>query len=142
MDKRIFIAAVATAFAFSSCQPEATTDNTQARIDSMVQARVDEIRSQMMAENDRIIDSLAQVKADSMLALAKGKPTKPTRVVTAPPKAPVKSEPVVAQPVNPKEDRFSGKDKNNKLEKDARFDDAAAQKLKEENRKKKEERFK
>lgn len=92
MKKILFLVAGVAALGLTSCQQEAPADNSQERIDSMVNARVEEIRAQMMAENDRIIDSLAMVRADSMLAAAKG--TK----VKAPTKAPVKPTRTVANP--------------------------------------------
>lgn len=75
----------------ASCGGENTagTAPSQAQIDSMVNARVEELRVEMEAKNDSIINALAQIKADSMIAAMKGqkptasnvsrpKPTKPT----------------------------------------------------------------
>jgi len=56
---------------FAACQQESTTGMSQLQIDSAVNARVDSIRSDMMARNDSMINAMALQKADSIL-LARG----------------------------------------------------------------------
>lgn len=105
--------------ALASCGGENTagTAPSQAQIDSMVNARVEELRIEMEAKNDSIINSLAQIKADSMIAAMKGtaptasnvsrpKPTtKPTKPVTVPTKSDKQD----------KLDRMSGNDETKKV---------------------------
>lgn len=58
---------------FAACNtntPEAGMSESQ--IDSMVNARVDVIKAEMMAKNDSIINAMAQMKADSMIEAMKG----------------------------------------------------------------------
>ncbi len=82
----MFAAGAAVLF-FASCQ-ENTTDNglNQAQIDSAVNARVEEIRTEMLMQNDSIINAEAQRRADSMMAVAAGKPVPPApkKVVVKP----------------------------------------------------------
>lgn len=67
--------------ALASCTSETstTTNNemSQASIDSAVNARVEEMRTQMMMENDSLINEMALYKADSMCAAMKGQAPKP-----------------------------------------------------------------
>lgn len=60
--------------AFASCNPEAgnNEENDQAMVDSMVDARVEEIRMELLQRNDSIINALAMWKADSILAAKTG----------------------------------------------------------------------
>lgn len=105
MKKTSLLLATAVVLALASCQPEANSSMTDAQIDSLVNARVEEIRMQMMASNDSMIMALAQTRADSIIAAMKGggsvttkKTTtttttvKPTKPVT--PTAPVNTTPM------------------------------------------------
>ena len=76
---------------------------TQEQVDSAVNARVAELQASMQASNDSAINSLAQWKADSMIAAAKGAPaparptgrtntTKPTTPATPTTTTPVKQK--------------------------------------------------
>jgi hypothetical protein len=91
MKKQALLVVAGSMLAFASCQQEAGMDSAamQATIDSTVNARVEEIRLQMMASNDSMINALAQWKADSMIAAMKGgtvKTTKPAPKPVAKPK--------------------------------------------------------
>ncbi len=116
---------------------------TQEQVDSAVDARLAELQAQMQATNDSTINVLAQWKADSMIAAAKGQaPTTPKpRVKTPPPTTTTPTAPPPpATPTNPKDERFGGKKVDDN--KDARFNEEAAKKAKEDGAKKKEDRFK
>ena len=52
--------------ALASCQNDANTGASDAQIDSMVNARVEELRMEMMMQNDSLINAMAVVKADSI----------------------------------------------------------------------------
>ncbi len=63
---------IATALvAFTACQSE-STGYSEEQVDSTVNARVEEIRMQMMMQNDSIISALAIQRADSIIAAMKG----------------------------------------------------------------------
>ena len=58
---------------FAACTNEAKDgEYTQEQVDSIVDARVMEMQTQMQMSNDSAINALAQWKADSMIAAAKG----------------------------------------------------------------------
>ncbi len=63
--------------AFASCNTgtPGAGNNDEATIDSMVNARVEELRLEMMMQNDSIINVLAQERADSILAAMNNKKT-------------------------------------------------------------------
>lgn len=98
MKKQTLLLLAGGMLAFASCQNEAPAGSagpSEAQIDSMVNARVEAMRSELMAQNDSLINALAQWKADSMIAAMKGakaaapapKPvTKPKPVETPKPK--------------------------------------------------------
>lgn len=73
MKKHSFLFIAGALLTLASCQSD-TNDNgaNQAQIDSTVNARVEEMRLQMMAQNDSIINAEAQRRADSMFAEMKG----------------------------------------------------------------------
>ena len=58
--------------ALASCQNDNAAGDDQASIDSMVNVRVEEMRLEMMMQNDSIINSLAAIRADSIIAAMKG----------------------------------------------------------------------
>ena len=111
MKKQSFLFIAGALFAFASCQND-TNDSaaSQAQIDSAVNAQVEELRMQMMMQNDSIINAEAQRRADSMIAEMKAtantggnrntaKTTKPTQPKTTTPSA---------TPVNnPKSDKLN-----------------------------------
>ena len=72
MKKQSFLFIAGALLTLASCQSD-TNDNgaSQAQIDSTVNARVEEMRMQMMAQNDSIINAEAQRRADSMFAAMK-----------------------------------------------------------------------
>ncbi|MBN8671716.1 MAG: hypothetical protein ACK4EY_03790 [Flavipsychrobacter sp.] len=97
MKKQTLLLLAGGMLAFASCQNEAPAGSagpSEAQIDSMVNARVEAMRSELMAQNDSLINALAQWKADSMIAAMKGakpaatpKPApKPAPKPTTPPK--------------------------------------------------------
>ncbi|MGN6476442.1 MAG: hypothetical protein ACTHKV_04400 [Flavipsychrobacter sp.] len=83
----LLLAAGAT-LAFASCNNKApaTGGMSQEQIDSTVNARVDAIRTELTAQNDSLINALALVKADSIIAAMKsGAPApKPAAHTTKP----------------------------------------------------------
>lgn len=85
MKKQVSLMMAAGLLVFASCN-SGSTDNSasQAQIDSMVNARVESIRTEMMMKNDSIINAMAQMKADSIIAAMKGEkaPATSTRTVT------------------------------------------------------------
>lgn len=93
-NKLLLIAAAAGTLAFTSCQNETggeamNDEMMQAKIDSAVQARMAEMQAQLAAQNDSLINAMALIKADSIMA-ARGTgattssrtPTRPTRPTT------------------------------------------------------------
>ena len=96
MKKQLLFITAGTMLAFASCKNEtpatAEAGASQAQIDSMVNAKVDAIRADLMAQNDSMINAMAQWKADSMIAAMKGaKHVAPKPVAKAKP-APVHAE--------------------------------------------------
>lgn len=87
--------------ALASCgENTASNAPSNEQIDSLVNARVEELKIEMAAKNDSIINAMAQIKADSIIAASKGtaapvtatrpatpKPTKPTPKPTTPVKS-------------------------------------------------------
>ncbi len=106
MKKQSLLLLAGGMLALASCQNEAAAPAagpSEAQIDSMVNARVEAIRTELMASNDSLINALAQWKADSMIAAMKGskpaaqkpvakKPTPPSGNSTAGNTGAVKSE--------------------------------------------------
>jgi len=73
--RSLILAAATGALAFAaSCNNDSgnTTDEAviQAKIDSAVQARMEEMQAQLAAQNDSLINAMAMMKADSMMAAA------------------------------------------------------------------------
>lgn len=83
----LFIAGGLMALASCTSETTTTTNNemSQASIDSAVNVRVEEMRMQMMMENDAKINEMALYKADSMCAAMKGQAPKPRPTVTRKP---------------------------------------------------------
>jgi hypothetical protein len=83
MRKQSFLFITGAVLALASCQTE-STDNAsdQEQIDSIVNARVEEMRVEMMMQNDSIINSLAAIRADSIIAAMKGGNTVTTKTNT------------------------------------------------------------
>lgn len=78
MKKQLLLLTAGSMLAFASCKNEAPAIDagaSQAQIDSIVNARVEEMRAELMAQNDSLINALAQWKADSMIAAMKGAKT-------------------------------------------------------------------
>lgn len=76
MKKQTLLLMAGGILALASCNNEQAADAgmNQAQVDSAVNARVEEIRAELMAQNDSLINALAQWKADSIIAAMKGKP--------------------------------------------------------------------
>lgn len=72
MKKQSFLLMAGALMALASCQNDNSNTADQAQIDSMVNARVEEMRIQMMAANDSLINIEAQRRADSIIAAMKG----------------------------------------------------------------------
>jgi hypothetical protein len=70
MKKQSLLWMAGVVITLASCQDNSneTSAMDQARIDSAVNARTEEMRLQMMAQNDSIINAEAQRRADSMIA--------------------------------------------------------------------------
>ena len=77
MKKQSLLLITAGMLAATSCNTETgNADAAQAIIDSTVNARVDEIREELKAKNDSIINELATWRADSIINARKGKKVK------------------------------------------------------------------
>lgn len=141
MKKQSLLLMTGGILAFASCNTDnaGTVDNSQAKIDSMVNERVEMIRAELEAKNDSIINERAMYMADSMMAVASGKPA-PVRRPSSSPTAPT-TTPAEEPKKNPKQGRFDGTT-DNTSKKDARFNEDAAAKQKQENTDKKADRFK
>lgn len=76
MKKQSLLFVAGAMLAFASCQTTTTQDTaTQEQIDSAVNARVEEMRIEMQAQNDSIIMAEAQRRVDSILAAGSGNTT-------------------------------------------------------------------
>ena len=88
-NRLLLLAATAGTLAFASCQNEGsnglTDEMMQAKIDSAVQSRMEEMQAQLAAQNDSLINALAMMKADSMMAAAGNSNTGMRRTVTTRP---------------------------------------------------------
>jgi len=75
MKKQSLLLITGGLLAMASCntEPAATADNSQAKIDSMVNERVEQIRLELQAQNDSIINEMAVFRADSIIAARTGK---------------------------------------------------------------------
>lgn len=98
MKKQLLLIA-GTVLTLASCQNEAanTTDN-QAQIDSAVNARVEELRMEMMMQNDSIINAEAQRRADSIVAAMGNANSSTPPKKTATPSKPTENTTSTAQP--------------------------------------------
>lgn len=80
MKKQSLLLITGGILALASCNTDTgNADNAQATIDSMVDARVEEIRMELEMKNDSIINELAMYRADSIMAAMKGKKVTRTR---------------------------------------------------------------
>lgn len=87
MKKQILLLMAGGVMIMASCNQPAETGMSDAQIDSMVNARVETIRAEMMAQNDSLINVMAIEKADSIIAAMKsGKPA--AKKAAAAPKKP------------------------------------------------------
>ena len=72
MTNKLLILAAAGTLALASCQGDVRTTGTdeemQAKIDSAVQGRMEEMQAQLAAQNDSLINAHAMMRADSMMA--------------------------------------------------------------------------
>jgi hypothetical protein len=87
MKKQALLLMAGGVLAFASCNTTTNEGASQAQIDSMVNARVEEIRLEMMAQNDSMINALALIKADSIIAAMKGGAPAPKKPTASKPKA-------------------------------------------------------
>ncbi|OSZ79322.1 hypothetical protein CAP35_14005 [Chitinophagaceae bacterium IBVUCB1] len=151
MKKQSLLLLAGGMLALASCQNEAAAPAagpSEAQIDSMVNARVEEARMELMASNDSLINALAQWKADSMIAAMKGsKPAAPKPVVKKTVAPSGKSTAgntgtaTTTTSTNSKDDRFNGGNTSGK-NKEARFSEDAAKQEQQKAADKKGERFK
>lgn len=149
MKKQSLLLITGGLLALASCNSENTgnAEAAQAKIDSMVNARVEQIRTELAAQNDSIINVMAMERADSIMAAMSGKKVVKKKAAEPAPKPKVYEDAAMTnvegkKPANPKDARFGGEADKNTAEKEARFNEDAAQKLKEESAKKKADRFK
>jgi hypothetical protein len=82
MKKQFLFLMTGGLLALASCNNATEGGMSEAQVDSMVNARVEEIRAEMMAQNDSLINALAQVKADSIIAAMKGGKSVTTKTTT------------------------------------------------------------
>ncbi len=76
MRKSALFVAMGSLVALASCNPATDNSNTEAIVDSTVNARVEEIRMDLMRQNDSIIHAMAVERADSILNAAKSTTTR------------------------------------------------------------------
>lgn len=95
MKKQTLLLMAGGILALASCNNEQAADAgmNQAQVDSAVNARVEEIRAELMAQNDSLINALAQWKADSIIAAMKGKPAPAASAKPKPTTKPSTSKP-------------------------------------------------
>lgn len=94
MKKQSFLLVAGALIALASCQNNATdTGANQAQIDSAVNARVEELRMQMMMQNDSLINAEAQRRADSMIAAMKGQTSTASGRPSTRPQQPTRNTP-------------------------------------------------
>ena len=146
MKKQTLVLLAGGLLTFAACtNDQATGGYTQEQLDSAVNARITEIQAQLQASNDSAINALAQIKADSMIAAMQGGSNTGRSTTRTPPKTttPSTTTPVTpATPSNPKDARFNGGKVDDKDKKASRFDNDAADRNKDAETKKKEDRFK
>jgi hypothetical protein len=83
MKKQALLFIAGGLMALASCTTETHDDDmSQAQIDSTVNARVEEIRMEMMRQNDSLINAMAVLRADSILAAMKGGSSVTTKTTT------------------------------------------------------------
>lgn len=140
MKKQSLLLITGGILAFASCNTDtaATNDNSQAKIDSMVNERVEMIRAELEAKNDSLINDMAMYRADSIMAAMSGKKAPVRKPATKPVTEEVTSE--KPKSTNPKDSRFGG-EKDNTTKKESRFNEDAAEKQKEAGQNKKADRF-
>lgn len=148
MKKQSLLLITGGLLALASCNTDTAGNNEemQAKVDSMVNERVEEIRMELQMKNDSLINELAMYRADSIMAAMKG-----TTVTRPKPKKKAslmdQVDPNSAtsggteQKSNPKDERFGGKGDNTD-KKAGRFDENAAEKEKQSSKDKKADRFK
>lgn len=75
MKKQSLLLITGGLLAMASCntEPAGNAEDAQATIDSTVNARVEEIRLELQAQNDSIINEMAIYRADSIIAARTGK---------------------------------------------------------------------
>lgn len=78
MKKQVLLFMAGGVLAFASCNQATDAGMSDEQIDSTVNARVEEIRAEMMAQNDSMINVLAIERADSIIAAMKGTGSKST----------------------------------------------------------------
>ncbi len=89
MKKQTLLLLAGGMLAFASCNnaPAGGGGMSQAQVDSAVNARVDAMRTELTMQNDSLINAMAQIKADSMIAAMKNGAPAPKPVAKAKPKA-------------------------------------------------------
>lgn len=95
MKKYILLFTAGSALTLASCggNSETKTEDLNQRIDSAVNAKVDDMADEMKAQNDSIINAMAKAKADSVAAAEAAAKKGNTSRTTAKPKAPVLRSP-------------------------------------------------
>lgn len=87
MKKQSLLLITGGLLAMASCntEPAGNAEDAQATIDSTVNARVEQIRLELQAQNDSIINEMAMYRADSIIAARTGKkaPARPKPAVPA-----------------------------------------------------------
>lgn len=102
MKKQSLLLITGGILAFASCSPDTSgnAEEMQAKVDSIVNARVDQIRLELQEKNDEYIMEMAIYRADSIMAIKTGK-----KVVAKKPKAPVVETTGSASTTNPVEEK-------------------------------------
>lgn len=102
MKKQSLLLITGGILAFASCNPDTSgnAEEMQAKVDSIVNARVEQIRMELQEKNDEYIMEMAIYRADSIMAIKTGK-----KVVAKKPKTPVVETAGSTSTTNPVEEK-------------------------------------
>ena len=104
MKKQALLLLAGGLLTFAACTNDQapTGGYTQDQLDSAVNARVSELQAAMQASNDSAINALAQWKADSMIAAAKGQAPRTPKPSVKTNTTPTTTTPTTTTPDNTK----------------------------------------
>jgi hypothetical protein len=82
MKKQLFLLLAGGIVTLSACESNVNNQPTDDQIDSMVNARVEEYKIELMRSNDSTINALATLRADSIIAAMNGGKSVTTKTTT------------------------------------------------------------